>query len=65
LIKINGEVIHTIDPGSGPPYSQIPFDVDISSYIGEYIIMEFSFDGDLAGAGDGSDWDDPVFNVTP
>ena len=63
VIKINGSEVMRIDPGQGPPYDRIPFDIDITSFRGQYAMLEFGCDGDIR-LFEGADWDAPQFVVT-
>ena len=63
VIKINGRELLRLDPGMGPPYSLIPFDVDITDHAAQYIMLEFLCDGDIRGV-DPGDWDAPQIIIT-
>ncbi|MHB0946573.1 MAG: hypothetical protein ACYC3B_05345 [Sedimentisphaerales bacterium] len=63
VIKINGIEVLRVDPGSGPPYSMIPFDVDITAFSGKSVLLEFISDGALNGP-DSADWQAPEIVVT-
>jgi hypothetical protein len=63
VVRINGAEVMRLDPGVGPPYDMVPFNVDITAYSGQYAMLEFAFDGDIHGA-DYSDWDSPQIVVT-
>ena len=64
VIRINGTEVLRIDPGSGPPFdgSLTPFDVDISSFAGEHIMLEFTAEGATNGI-DYADWDAPEIYI--
>lgn len=63
VVRINGTEVLRVDPGSGPPYTIIPFDVDITSFAGQYAILEFHCDGELHGP-DAADWIAPEIVIT-
>ena len=62
VIRINGqEVLHL--PCGSRPFTAHDIDQDISDYAGQYILFEFSVDGERRGSY--SDWRDPTFIVEP
>ena len=63
VLKVNGQEMMRLDPGAGPPYAMIPFDVNLTAFAGEYVFVEFTSDGDLHGP-DATDWIVPKFIVT-
>jgi hypothetical protein len=63
VIKINGTEVMRLDPGS-PPYSLVPFDVDISSFSGKYVMLEFSWGRNIGNGTDQADWDAPLIFVS-
>lgn len=63
VIKINGSEVLRIDPGQGPPYDMIPFDIDITDFRGQYAMVEFGCDGDIR-LFEGADWVAPRFVIT-
>jgi hypothetical protein len=63
VITINGTEVMRLEPGQGPPYDMIPFDIDITSFSGQYAMLEFFADGHMSGV-DYSDWDVPQIVVT-
>jgi hypothetical protein len=63
VVRINGIEVMRLDPGVGPPYDMIPFDVDITAFCGKYAMFEFMFEGNVSGP-DYSDWDAPQIVVS-
>jgi len=63
VIRINGTEVLRVDPGQGPPYDLIPFDVDVTSFAGQYVLIEFVSDGGLHGP-DAADWVAPEIVVS-
>ncbi|MHB9071145.1 MAG: discoidin domain-containing protein [Sedimentisphaerales bacterium] len=61
VIRINGTEVMRISGST--PYVMHPFDVDLTSYAGQYVMMEVACDGNVAGS-DLSDWDMPQIVVT-
>ncbi len=64
VIRINGTEVMRVSPGTGAPYSAIPFDVDVTSFAGQYVMLEFVSDGEIHGP-DYSDWISPQTVVAP
>lgn len=61
VIRINGVEVLRIPHGK-PPFPRIPFDVDISSYAGRHVLIEFTSDGPVRGAT--AEWIDPRITST-
>jgi len=60
VIRINGTEILRLKHGE-KPYRQVPFDSDISRYMGQHVILEFIADGPVRGAS--AEWIEPRFEV--
>ncbi len=58
VIRINGQEVLRLQPGSGPPYPLRAFDVDVTQFAGQYVVMEFQTDGKVRGFGP-ADWFSP------
>lgn len=65
VIHVNGAEVHRADPGPGPPFDghMTSFDIDLSSYSGEYAMIELASKGRVGGP-DYSDWKDMTFVIT-
>src|SRR5437773_9186916 len=63
VIRINGTEVMRLAPGQGPPFNAIPFDIDVTAFGGQYVMVEFVCDGDIHGA-DFADWIAPKFVVS-
>jgi len=61
VIKLNGQEVLRIPPGP-KPYKTHCFDVDVSRFAGQYVMLEFACDGQVRGAGS-ADWYDPYVDV--
>jgi hypothetical protein len=60
VIRINGKEIARFPYGE-KPYPITPFDIDLSPYMGQYIMLEFKVDGSVRGPA--ADWIEPRFEV--
>ncbi len=60
VICINGVEVLRVPCGKAP-FKQTPFDVDISSYAGQHVLLEFASDADVRGAT--ADWLAPRFVI--
>jgi len=60
VVRINGKEVLRLKYGE-KPYKQVPFDLDISSYMGQDILLEFRADGPVRGAA--ATWIEPRFVV--
>ena len=63
VMKINGKEVLRIPPGSGPPYRQMTFDIDLTAYASQHVFVEFTADGVVSGP-DAGDWKEPSFDVS-
>ena len=63
VVRINGREVFRQPPGE-KPYPQHPFDVDVTTFAGHYIHLEFGVDGINAGFSP-SNWGNPRIVVTP
>ena len=64
VIRINGNEVVRLDPGSGPPFPTLPFDADITAFQGQDVFIELIADGERLSP-DVADWIDPEIVVTP
>lgn len=64
VIRINGNEVVRLNPGSGPPFPILPFDTDISQFQGEDVLIELIADGERLSP-DVADWIAPEIVVTP
>lgn len=64
VVRINGKEIVRV-PHGDPPFKMRDFDVDISSYSGAYVMLEFSSEGEIGGVSPLMQWDDPQIVAVP
>lgn len=62
VLRVNGTEILRLQSKS-PPFSDTPFDVDLSAYAGQYVLFEFGSDGN-PGRGGSVTWKEPQFVVS-
>ena len=64
VVRLNGKEVLRIpvDPPSTEPYKIREFNVDISSFAGKYVMLEFTCDGIVRGSGS-ADWYNPQIVV--
>ena len=58
VVIINGKEVLRIPPGK-PPYQMHDFDLDISSFSGQFVMLEFWSDGNIGGVAPLMQWNDP------
>lgn len=63
VIRINGTEVMRLNL-TGPPFNLTPFDVDLTSYANQYVMMEFQWDRTIGSGTDQADWDNPQIVVT-
>ena len=63
VVMINGKEVLRIPPGK-PPYQMHDFDVDISSFAGQFVMLEFWSDGNIGGVAPLMQWSDPRIVAT-
>jgi hypothetical protein len=63
VLRINGTEVMRLAPGSGPPFTAKAFDVDVSAFAGQYVMIEFNSDGEIHGP-DAADWIAPEIVLT-
>ena len=63
VVRMNGREVLRVPPGR-EPYQMHPFDVDISAFAGQYVLLEFASEGKVHGPSPAG-WESPETVIEP